>query len=157
MSPTSDSDRAVFAQNAAQLCSSAISLNREDARLGLKYILLRLTTVGLKNEEVSELQKLGIAVFKKSDINQAIQNIRQPSASALAVAIANVVEGVPADQRQSVFLGAVLGAHAAHNVGERRSDLVLFAAVNGAATVQTTSLTLELIGHGHALEFAQRE
>jgi hypothetical protein len=157
MSPTSNSDPAAFALNAAQLCSSAISLNREDARLGLKYLLLRLTTVGLKSEEVTELQKLGIAVFKKSDISRAIRNIRQASASPLAVAIANVVEGVPADQRQAVFLGAVLSAHAAHNVGERRSDLVLFAAVNGAATVQTTILTQELIGHGQGLEFAQRE
>jgi hypothetical protein len=157
MSPTANSDPAAFAQNAAQLCSSAISLNREDARLGLKYLLLRLTTVGLKSEEVAELQKLGIAVFKKSDIKQAIQSVRRASASPLAVAIANVVEGAPADQRQSVLMGAVLSAHAAHHVGERRPDLVLCAAVNGAATAQTTILTQELIGQGHGLEFAQRE
>jgi hypothetical protein len=157
MSPTSDFDSSAFAQNAAQLADSAISLSREDAHLGLKYLLLRLTTVGLKTEEVPELQKLGIAIFKKADIAEAIKKIQHPSASPLAVAFANVVQRVPADQRQVVFMGAVLSAHAAHNVGDRRADLVLFAAVNGAATVQTTALVQELIGHGHGLDFAQRE
>jgi len=157
MSPTQNSDATAFAENAAQLFNSAISLSREDARLGLKYLLLRLTTVGLKSDEVGELQQLGIAVFKNADIALPLQNIRKPLASPLAVAIANVLEAVPPDRRQSVFLAAVLSAHAAHNVGERRSDLVLFAAVNGAATAQTTILTQDLIAHRHGLEFAERE
>src|SRR3954454_4937233 len=149
---------AAFAERAAELCNAAVALNREDARLGFKYLLLRLTTVGLAAEEVGLIQKLAVAVFKNADIGSAVQDIREiKSSSPIATAIANVVEAAPANQRQSVLLGAVLSAHAAHNVGERRPALVLFVVVNGAATAQTTILTNELIAHGRALDFAQRD
>jgi hypothetical protein len=157
MSESLLADSAAFAQKAADLCHRALERNREDARLGLKYILLRLTTVGLTTEDVGELQKLAVAVFDKTDIAPAVKKIGQhKSASPLAVAIANVVAAVPEAQRQDVLLGAVLSAHAAHDVSERDAALVLFAAVNGAATVQTHALTQEFLAHGKAREWALR-
>jgi len=156
MSKPLRNDLAVFAQQAAVLCQRAIERNREDAHLGLKYILLRLTTVGLTMDDVNELQKLAVGLFEKDDIAPLVKKIvHHKSASPLAVAIANAVEATPEAQRQDVFLGAVLSAHAAHDVSERDAGSVLFAAVNGAATIRTTALTQQFLG-GKAKEWALR-
>jgi hypothetical protein len=151
-------DSAAFAQSAPNLCQRAIQLNREDSRLGLKYILERLTTVGLTMDDVGELQRLGVAVFEKSDITPLVKKIvGHKSARPLAVAIANVVAAAPEALRRDVFLGAVLSAHAARGVSEPGdASLVLFSAVNGAVEVQTNALTQEFLAHGKAKEWALR-
>src|SRR5262249_22720963 len=135
----------------------ALSLSRDDTRLGLKYILERLTTVGLTTDDVGELQKLGVAIIENSEIDPIIKKIlHHKPPHPLALAIANVVAAVEEAQRQDVFLGAVLSAHAARGVSDRDANLVLFAAVAGAAAAQSNELVQQFTAHGKAKEWASR-
>jgi hypothetical protein len=158
MTPSASSNSAAFAQEAANLCESAINRHHEDAHLGLEYLLKRMTAAGLPMAEVPQLKQLGVAVFKKSGIDAAADAILQnSSASPLAVAMAGVVKAAPANEQEAVLLGSVLGAHAAVEVGRGDHAALVFAAVNGAAVARTTKLTQPFIAHGQGAEWAARD
>ena len=81
-----------IARNAGSQFTSGIGFVAEDARLGLKYMLLRLSLLGLSDEEQKKLFKLGQLAFQGADLRTAADEIKSDtSASPLAVAIADIV------------------------------------------------------------------
>lgn len=158
MTPSASPNPVAMAQMAANLCQSAIERHRQDAHLGLEYLLKRMTVAGLALDDIPGLKQLGIAVLKNSDINPAVNRIRgRDSVTPIAVAIANVVDAAPSDQRQVVFLGAVLGAHSAVDIGQGDHALAVFAVITAAATAQTAILTQAFIADGGGPDWAARD
>jgi hypothetical protein len=158
MSPISSSDLAGFARNTAQSCDAALRLVEGDARLGLKYILERLTTSGLRMEDVKELQRVGIEIFEGGGGEHALGKVtNNKSASPLAVAIGNAVAAAPGPERKAVLLGAVLTAHAAEVISQRDPTLVIFAAVCGAAAARSRNFTDGIIAPDGGKGFTHRD
>jgi hypothetical protein len=123
----------------------------------LKYILERLTTSGLRMEDVKELQRVGIEILGGGGGDHVLAKIsNNKSASPLAISIANVVAAAPEPERKSVLLGAILTAHAAEVISQRDPTLVIFAAVVGAATARSSSFTQGVIAQD-AKGFTHRE
>jgi hypothetical protein len=104
----------------------------------LRYHLLRLTVVGLSHDEVPLLVDLARRAFDDADVTAQARAIRErPGASALASAIAGVVErsrgGDPFAPRGEVVIGAVVGAYAGlRDVGGADPADATAAAVLGA-------------------------
>jgi hypothetical protein len=159
MSPISSSDLAGFARNTAQSCDAALRLVEGDARLGLKYILERLTTSGLRMEDVKELQRVGIEIFEGGGGGEhALGKVtNNKSASPLAIAIGNAVAAAPVPERKAVLLGAVLTAHAAEVISQRDPTLVIFAAVCGAAAARSRNFTDGIIAPDGGKGFTHRD
>ena len=146
----STGDAGAFARDAAAHFKSAIDLCNEDGRLrAFKYLLLRLTVGGLRMDEVGHLRKIGEAVFAGKNARAAIDKVlTQANSSPLAVAIASAASKESNPSQQRSLLGAVLGAHASIGMGGGQADagLVVFAAIIGSATGETTQLIHEFVG-----------
>src|SRR5262245_23357571 len=104
-----------FAREAGNLYSHTRGLAFEDARLGLKYMLLRLSLLGLTQEDQKRLRKLAQLVFADPDdaeeVEREVDQIRNhKDTSPLAVAIANIVAIAP--EKKLALLGAIFGAYA---------------------------------------------
>jgi hypothetical protein len=157
----STGDAKAFARAAVQHENAAVALCQEDGRLrAFKYLLLRLTAGGLHMDEVDGLRKLGRAVFEGSDATAAAQDVLDhPSATPLAIVIANVALNSSHPSRAKAVLGAVLGAHAntaimAGNTVD--AGLAAFAAVIGAANAESMPFMEKFIGDD-APGFGSRE
>src|SRR5262245_45841241 len=97
-----------IAREAGNLYVNARRLAFEDARLGLKYMLLRLSTLGLSDQDQKQLHKLARLVFAGADGAQEVERVgNRKTASPLAVAIANIVAS--ASEKKQAMLGAVFG------------------------------------------------
>jgi hypothetical protein len=71
----------------------ATGLSFDDARNGLKYVLLRLSLLGLSAEDQQELRELAKLAFNDLDVKNAAARITNTNtASRLAVAIAEIVQ-----------------------------------------------------------------
>ena len=119
---------------AAQSYRNQINGNAEDGRLGLKYVLLRLETVGLTAKDQISLRHLIAKACGDEDVSEAADHIlNAKSSSQLAVAIAQVI-GAATTARKAVALGAVLGAHGTvFNFGTNQEEQRA-AAIRGAIT-----------------------
>src|ERR1700730_4760056 len=104
----------------------ATGLSFGDARNGLKYVLLRLSLLGLSAEDQQELRELAKLAFNDLDVKNAAARITNTNtASRLAVAIAEIVQRAgekiaSSTSTKMAMLGAVFGAYAA--IREVRSD-----------------------------------
>src|SRR5215831_892140 len=114
------SEMGISSSEAGERFDSAVQFGFEDARLQrLHYHLLRLTSVGLTQQEVRELGELGRLAFGGSGVSQQAAMISQradtsPLASAIAQIMAEAGGGLGGPVRMpAVMLGAVLGAYAA--------------------------------------------
>ncbi|WP_314252643.1 hypothetical protein [Streptomyces sp. DSM 40907] len=115
----------------------------------LHYHLLRLTVVGLAQEEVEELRELGRLAFEDADVREQSTKIKQRAgASALAVALADIVERAePGAPRPQAMVGAVLGAYAGlHSVpGMDESTVAVLGAIGGAISATISPIVFESI------------
>ncbi|MFF4420010.1 hypothetical protein ACFY04_04320 [Streptomyces sp. NPDC001549] len=112
----------------------------------LHYHLLRLTTVGLTQEEVKDLRELGRLAFEGADVTEQSTKIKQRAgASALAVALADIVE--QGDPRPQVMVGAVLGAYAGLRdiPGMDESTVAVLGAIGGAISAAISPIVFERI------------
>ena len=147
----STGDAAAFARGSAGDYKAAIDLCTEDGRLRrFKYLLERLTVGGLRMDEVPPLRKVGEAVFGGKDPSAAAARVlNHASATPLAVAIASAALKDSNASRQRSLLGAVLGAHASVGMARGQADigLVVYAAVIGSATGETTQMIHDFVGN----------
>ena len=114
-----------------------------DARNGLRYMLLRLSVVGLTDGEREQLTELARLAFQESDVAAQAGRIRDAAdASPLAVAIADLVQETGRTSKRATMLGAISGAYAAlRSAGGQHDELVLkglLGAVAGATAAATS-------------------
>ena len=127
---------------------SSAALAAGDARNGLKYVLLRLSTLGLSAKEQEQLRELGRRVLEGADVTQVGDRIKtNQSASPLAVAIVDIVQisfnKISFDESSTVpkkaaLLGAVFGAYAAVPTGDPNEAVL--SAIAGAVALSTNAL-----------------
>jgi len=137
MSQTRNSvDDQELAREAANQYLNARGLAFEDARLGLKYMLLRLSLLGLSTEDQKQLRKLARLAFADEDVTPEADRIKnRKTASPLAVAIAGIVTSAP--EKKAALLGAVFGAYAGLGAPGSKFTRGIQAAVAGAVTLST--------------------
>lgn len=122
-------------QDAGQIFNNGVRYGFEDAQLSsFGYHLLRLTAIGVAGDEVADLLELARAAFQETDVSAHVARIKQRNDhSALALAIADIVEAAEGRNLRDVMFGAVLGAYTA--VGSRVDDQTLISiigAIGGA-------------------------
>ncbi|MFA7768276.1 hypothetical protein [Streptomyces sp. NRRL S-448] len=115
----------------------------------LHYHLLRLTTAGLTREEVEDLRELGRLAFKNADVTDQSTKIKQRAgASALAVAIADIVEDAAGSQvKERAMIGAVLGAYTGLRgvPGMDDSTVAVLGAIGGAVAASVSPIVFDSI------------
>ena len=110
----------------------------EDARRALRYPLLRLSLVGLSQQDMKELTELGQAVIQEGDVREAARRIEERrGASPLAVVIANIVHNAEKRDEREVMLGAIFGAYA--GLESRQMGEAILGAIGGALAATTYS------------------
>ena len=156
-----------ISRDAGERFSNAGCFSLEDAQLlHLRYHLLRLTVVGLTQEDVTDLAELGRLAFQESDVAQQVAKIKQRSGtSPLAFAIADIVEqagggtgGVPASRR-AVMWGAVLGAYTGlgENQPNQQLNAAVLGAIGGAVAVSTSTFVVDRIDQQAWAEYLRTE
>lgn len=154
-----------ISREAGELVRSAGALILEDAmQQRLHYHLVRLTVVGLSNEDVKDLGELGRLSFQgfAGDVPEQVTKIKQrPGASPLAFALAEIVEQAASGSNASVslktvMLGAVLGAYAAL-AGIATDDqpaVAVVGAIVGAVAASTSAIVLDNINQLGSREYS---
>src|SRR5689334_22268570 len=122
---------------------NAIDKSFDDARNGLRYILLRLSLLGLTDQDQAQLGELARLAFQASDVTEAVNQIKnRTSATPLAIAIADIVAASRGSQRIAM-LGAVFGAYAALDAaGDGSGSHILqgvLGAIAGAVALSTSA------------------
>jgi hypothetical protein len=145
-------DEREFASAAANQYINARGLAFEDARLGLKYMLLRLSLLGLSNEDQKQLHKLARLAFADADVTEEADRIKdRKTASPLAIAIAGIVASAP--EKKPALLGAVSGSYAGLNAQGSKFTRGIVGAVAGAVTLSTNDFVVRAhIDMNHFLE-----
>jgi hypothetical protein len=142
----------------------ATGLSFDDARNGLKYVLLRLSLLGLSAEDQQELRELARLAFNELDLkNVAARITNTNTASPLAVAIADIVQragekSAGNTSTKMAMLGAVFGAYAVIRGG--RSDAgseAVLGAIAGAVAVSTGEFLQNMHQNDSWANFIQRE
>jgi len=155
-----------ISREAGEHFRSAADFSFQDAmQRRLRYHLLRLTVVGLSQDEVEDLGELGRLAFQDSDVTEQSTKIKERAgASFLAFAIADIVErassGRPASvSLGTVFLGAVLGAYAALGgvPEEEESTAAVIGAIGGAVAAATSSIILDKVDRQDLVEYLRTE
>jgi hypothetical protein len=125
----------------------------EDARIGLRYPLLRLSLLGLSQRDVKELTELGPTVIQEEDVSEAAKRIgERRDASPLTVVIAGIVHNAEKRDERDVLLGAIFGAFA--GLESRRMREAILGAIGGALAATTYS---ELQKHLKEAEVSSQE
>jgi hypothetical protein len=131
-------------EEATLLFNDGINLFMEDARLGLKYIMLRLEDE-LTKEDRANLRDLIARACAGQDVNESADRVRKAqSASQLAVTIADIVQN--ARSKKAAALGAIFGAHGVHHMvvgspdDDTRTKRYIEAAVSGAVAASSIAL-----------------
>jgi len=160
------SETGTFSQEAGEQFDSAARFGFEDAmQRRLRYHLLRLTVVGLTQQDVKELGELARLAFEGSDVSRQAATISQRAdASPLASVIAQVMERAAAGlggpvRMPVVMLGAVLGAYAAlRHAGEGdQSDAAVAGAVGGAVAASVSGFVLDNVDQVGAAEYVRMD
>jgi len=160
------SETGVSSHEAGEQFDSAASFGFEDAmQRRLRYHLLRLTVVGLTQQDVKELGELARLAFEGSDVSRQATAISQRvDASPLASAIAQIMEKAAAGlggpvRMPAVMLGAVLGAYAAlRHAGEGdQSDSAVAGAVGGAVAASVSGVVLDIVDQVGAAEYVRMD
>jgi hypothetical protein len=131
----------------------------------LRYHLLRLTVVGLSQEDVEQLGELGRLAYQDADITGQVTAIRErPGVSRLASTIAAVVEragpgGDGRAGRADVMVGAVVGAYAGlrDTDGSDRADSAVLGAVGGGLAASIGPFIRERIAEVGADEYLRMD
>jgi len=155
-----------MARRAGEFFRVAAGFSIEDAEpQRLRYHLLRLTVVGLTQEDVADLGELSRLAFQDSDVKKQATKIKERvDASPLAFAIADVVEqaGDILGGRVSpktVLFGAVLGAYTslggASDVPE--STVATLGAIGGAVAVSTSTFVTDNINRKSWFEYLRMD
>ena len=102
MNPIPSFDSTAFAKRAAELCNAAVTLNREDARLGFKYLLLRLTTVGLAAEEVGKkyVDQQVYRALRSPDYKSILAKIGKMDPDTMSFKKADVASGLTESEKK---------------------------------------------------------
>jgi hypothetical protein len=154
-----------ISREARERFRSAAALSLEDAmQQRLQYHLVRLTVVGLSNEEVKDLGELGRLSFQgfAGDVPEQVTKIKQrPSTSPLAFALADILEQAASGSNASfslktVMLGAVLGAYAALAgiATDDQAAVAVVGAVAGAVAASTSPIVLDNINQLGSREYS---
>jgi hypothetical protein len=116
--------------------NEGMQFSRGDARNGLRYLLMRLSILGLTEQDRTELRELGRLATQHTDVAElAGQIAARATASPLAVAIAALVQRGGGDRDPAMILfGAVFGAYAALDVGSGGDPALRLAHVVQAAS-----------------------
>jgi hypothetical protein len=116
--------------------NEGMQFSRGDARNGLRYLLMRLSLLGLTEEDRTELRELGRLTTQHTDAAElAGQIAARATASPLAVAIATLVQRGGGDRDPAMILfGAVFGAYAALDVSSGGDPKLRLAHVVQAAS-----------------------
>lgn len=142
----------------------AIGLSFDDARNGLKYVLLRLSLLGLSAEDQQELRELARLAFNELDLkNVATRITNTNTASPLAVAIADIVQragekSASSTSTKMAMLGAVFGAYAVIREGRSNGESEgVLGAIAGAVAVSTGEFLQNMHQNDSWANFIQRE
>jgi hypothetical protein len=138
----------------------ATGLSSEDARNALKYVLLRLSSLGLTAEDQQELRELARLAFSDLDPKEVADRITNTSPSPLAVAIAEIVQrcGETITSAKMAMLGAVFGAYATLSAGHSDDGSQVVLAATAGAVALSTSEFLENMNHKDDwMNFVQRD
>ena len=155
-----------ISREAGEHFRSAADFSFQDAmQRRLRYHLLRLTVVGLSQDDVEDLGELGRLAFQDSDVTEQSTKIKERAdASFLAFAIADIVErastGRPASvSLGTVLLGAVLGAYAALGgiPKEEESTVAVLGAIGGAVAVATSTIILDNVDREGLADYLRME
>ena len=131
----------------------------------LRYHLLRLTVVGLSQNDVELLSELARLASQEADITEHVTAIREgPGASPLASAIAAVVEragpgGDGRAGRADVMVGAVVGAYAGlrDTGGSDRTASAVLGAIGGGLAASIGPFIRERIAEVGADEYLRMD
>jgi hypothetical protein len=137
---------------------SATQFSFGDARNGLKYVLLRLSQLGLPIEDQEQLRELGRLAFNGSDVKHVADRITNTeSTSPLAMAIADIVlrSGTEMTSKKMAMLGAVFGAYAAISSGGPNESVL--GAIAGAVAVSTSELLQNVQQRDCWMNFVERD
>jgi hypothetical protein len=160
------SETGTFSHDVGEQFDSAAHFGFEDAmQRRLRYHLLRLTVVGLSQQDVKELGELARLAFEDSDVSQQAATISQradasPLASAIAQVMATAAVGLGGPVRMPVvMLGAVLGAYAAlRHAGEGdQSDAAVAGAVGGAVAASVSGVVQDNVNQVGAAEYVRMD
>jgi hypothetical protein len=143
-----------ISRNAGEHFRVAAGFSFEDAGAHmLRYHLLRLTVVGLTEDDRKDLGELARLAFLESDVTDQVGEIKQRAdASSLAFAIADLLDsaggGVSGPlSLKAVMLGAVLGAYTSlrtlQNVDE--PTVAILGAIGGAVAMSTGTFIVDNI------------
>jgi hypothetical protein len=131
------------AQEAGGSYQDAIRLSFDDAQRGLKYSLLRITSLmRLSEQDAAELRRLAELAVQELDVTDAANAIvSRASAAPLVVAIANIVANAHGSRRAAAC-GAIFGVYTAFEIEDR--DLAgILGAVAGAVAASTVAFVRE--------------
>jgi hypothetical protein len=146
-----------ISREAGELFRSAADFSFEDAmQRRLRYHLLRLTVLGLNQDDVEAWGDLGRLAFEDSDVTEHSTKIKERAdASVLAFAIADIVErgssGRPASvSLGTVLVGAVLSADAALSgiPQEEESTVAVLGAIGDATEAHERRVGIGCVGDG---------
>ncbi len=149
-------------REAGEHFGAATQLSLEDAQQHkFRYHLLRLTLVGLTQEDIEDLGELGRLAFQESDLTDQANKIKQRAgASSLAFAIADILEraGSGEGRSKAAMLGAVLGAYTSlGGGGDRDVDVAILGAIGGAVAMSTSAFILDNINRQSWAEYLRMQ
>jgi hypothetical protein len=134
---------------AGEFYRAAFDLTTNDAQAGLKYHLLRLSLLGLSEQDQKQLRELAELAFSDQDVAPSVGQINErKTASPLTVALADLI-GAAQDKRIAV-LAAVFGAYVGLTSGpESKVTNGILGAIAGVVAVTTNDFVL------HQLDLAR--
>ena len=158
--PVSDDAREIT-RVAGSTYRNAIRLSFDDARNGLKYALLRLSLLGLTDQDRLQLSELARLAYQELDVSKVAIEIRNSeTASQLAVAIADIVDNSQGSKKLALC-GAVFGAYATlGGLSEGSSSQILrgvLGAIAGAVAVSTIKFTQDEMELNSWRNFVERD
>jgi hypothetical protein len=149
-----------LSREAGEQFDFGVALGFEDAmQRRFRYHLLRLTTAGLRREEVEHFVELGRLAFQGADVSQQVAKIKQRAdSSSLGFAIADIVgaaEGRSAVSLRAAMMGTLLGAYAALRSvqGIDENAAAIIGAIGGAVATSASSFISESLGEPDIREY----
>jgi hypothetical protein len=131
-----------LALKAGESYRAALELTMGDAHAGLKYHLLRLSLLGLSEQDQKQLRELAELAFRDQDVAPSVDQINaRKNASPLAVALADLI--ATAQHKRMAVLAAVFGAYVGLASGsESKVTNGISGAIAGVVAVTTNDFVL---------------